>query len=170
MKAREHYDAIAPGYSELYGEEQKAKLTIIRYHLNVRKGETLLDVGCGTGLSNRFFQSRIVGIDPSKEMMLQAKKREEGERGEYIQCVVEQLPFHDSVFDVVISVTAIHNFTDPEKGLKEMSRVCKARLAITILKKARKRGRLEELVESNFRVIKRVEDAKDIILFCEPKG
>ena len=160
-----YYDTIALGYNELHSEEQLRKLRIIANELKPRHGQWLLDVGCGTGLSERVFGKsgcEIVGVEPSKELAKLAKFKV------YIS-KAEQMPLPAGFFDFVICVTALHNFTNPEKGLKEMKRVVKqgAKLAITVLKKSPKADALKALVNKIFKVEKEFEEAKDIILIAK---
>jgi ubiquinone/menaquinone biosynthesis C-methylase UbiE len=160
----EYYDNIASGYNELHREEQLAKLRIISQHIKVHENVRLLDVGCATGFSSEFFNCQIIGIEPSKEMLIQGIK--EGEFSmEFLQGEGEHLPFKDGTFDSVICVTALHNFQDPKSALKEINRVVTNSGAITILKKAQKAKLLKNLVSEEFKITKVVEEEKDHILF-----
>lgn len=159
----DYYDETAEGYDELHKEEQEKKLKIICEHLKVQKDEKLLDVGCGTGFACRWFRCEYVGIDPASDMIKAAKKR-----GccRFLVGKAEELPFADASFDIVISVTAIHNFDDVMKGLSEMRRVGKSRYAFSVLKKSKKLGMIRRAINELFEVTKEVEEAKDIIFFC----
>ncbi len=158
----EYYDIIAPGYDELHKEEQLKKYRIIQKNLGIGEENTLLDVGCGTGFSSEIFNCRIIGIEPSREMV---KKNKTSENSELFQGRAEHLPFKDGIFDVIICVTAIHKFENPRKALEEMKRVGKGKGAITILKKAKKAKELRTLVQDFFNIDKVVEEDKDSILF-----
>ncbi len=158
----EYYDIIAPGYDELHKEEQLKKYRLIQKNLGIGEENTLLDVGCGTGFSSEIFNCRIIGIEPSREMV---KKNKTSENSELFQGRAEHLPFKDGIFDVIICVTAIHNFENPRKALEEMKRVGKGKGAITILKKAKKAKELRTLVQDFFNIDKVVEEDKDSILF-----
>ncbi len=158
----EYYDIIAPGYDELHKEEQLKKYMIIQKHLAIGEENILLDVGCGTGFSSEIFNCKIMGIEPSREMV---KIKKTSENADFFQGRAEQLPFKDRAFDVIICVTAIHNFENPRKALEEMKRVGKGKGAITILRKARKAQELRALVEEIFKMEKVMEEDKDSILF-----
>lgn len=159
----EYYDVIAPGYDELHKEEQLKKIRLIDKNLDIKKDERLLDVGCGTGLTSEIFGCRITGIDPSREMLKKMNKT--SENADYVHGRAEYLPFKDGALDVIICVTALHNFEEPRKALEEMKRVGKDKGAITILIKARKAQELRTLVEEMFKIEKVVEEDKDSILF-----
>ncbi len=90
--------------------------------------------------------------------------QEEGEYMDFIQGEGEHLPFYESSFDFVICVTALHNFHNPEKGLKEIKRVGRGKGAITVLKKAKSAEKLIQLIRENFSIENEVEDEHDIIL------
>ncbi|MEK6822251.1 MAG: hypothetical protein AABY13_00355, partial [Nanoarchaeota archaeon] len=59
------YDHLAPGYNALHGEEQADKARIIAAHLQTSASDTILDVGCGSGLGSQFMKGIKTGIDPS---------------------------------------------------------------------------------------------------------
>jgi len=158
----EYYDIIAPGYDELYKEEQLNKYRLIQKNLAIGEENTLLDVGCGTGFSSEIFRCRIMGIEPSRELV---RKKKTSENADFLQGRAEHLPFKDRAFDVIICVTAIHNFENPRRALEEMKRVCKGKGAITILRKARKAEELRTLAQEIFKIEKVVEEDKDSILF-----
>jgi ubiquinone/menaquinone biosynthesis C-methylase UbiE len=154
-----YYDEIASGYNELHGEEQKKKFALIKPHLPDLPGR-VLDVGCGTGLSEAICPS-IIGLDPSIELLKQA-------RYPVVCGLAEQLPFKDSSFDSIISVTAVHNFSDKAKAFEEMSRVSD-RFVITVLKKAAQLAAIKELIESQFDVRECLDEEQDLIYVLDAK-
>ncbi len=158
-----NYNNIAQGYDELYGEEQKKKAKIILKNIELKKDDKLLDVGCGTGISTELFECNKIGIDPGEKLVLQANKR--------INAIIgkgEKLPFEDKSFDKIVCITAIHNFDDYKKGIKEMKRVCKndGKIIITILKKSTKSHDIKKEIEKQLNIEKEIDEEKDIILIC----
>ena len=150
-----YYDDIANGYNELHKEEQLKKLKIIKENLEINNSDKLLDVGCGTGFSLDYFDCDCQGIDPSKEMAKNNKKIIIGK--------AENLPFKDNSYDIVISVTAIHNFDDIEAGLKEIKRVGKDKFVFSVLKKSKSFEKIKKLLYETFNVKKEIEEEKDIV-------
>jgi ubiquinone/menaquinone biosynthesis C-methylase UbiE len=155
-----YYDAIASGYDELHEAEQLKKLEIVKKELNIKKETKLLDVGCGSGISSQF-DCDITGIDPSEELLKIAEQRLPA--AQFIQGSAEQLPFEDKSFDVVISLTAIQNFTDLEKGIQEIKRVGKKQFALSYLKKSEKAELIENTIKKYFPKSKTIDEDKDII-------
>ena len=168
-----YYDGIAKGYDELHGEEQLKKLELIGREITadsklndfIKPSYKLLDVGCGTGISTGFFKVKEkFGVDPSKSLIRIARVNYP-----FIDFFVgssEQLTFKDKQFDAVISLTAIQNFDDVDKGLNEIKRVGK-HFILTFLKRSPKKDRIEELIQKKFNVVKKIEEDKDWIYFCE---
>lgn len=158
------YDKIANGYDELYGEEQLRKAEIISKNIKVKKNDKLLDIGCGTGIASSAFDCEKIGIDSSVELLKQASMP-------VVEGNAEQLPFNDEEFDIIICVTAIHNFSDPEKAINEMDRVVKndGKIIITLLKKSAKFNNIDELIRKKLKVKKIIMEEKDAIYFCEKK-
>jgi ubiquinone/menaquinone biosynthesis C-methylase UbiE len=145
-----YYDEISSGYNELHSDEQKRKFKLVEKYI---AGKTL-DVGCGTGIST---PENGIGIDPSEELLKQNPKP-------HIKASAEQIPFADRSFDTVICLTAVHNFSDIEKGLNEIKRVGKKVWIITILKKSPKfemiKKRIYEIIKPNLEI----DDKTDLIL------
>jgi ubiquinone/menaquinone biosynthesis C-methylase UbiE len=84
--------------------------------------DSVLDVGCGTGLSTRAIAKvadRVIGIDSSPEMLAQATG---GAGIVYQQARAESLPFADRSFDLVNVGLAFHWFA-PDAFLSEARRV-----------------------------------------------
>lgn len=164
-----YYDEIAQGYEELHLEEQQKKISLIKEYFHPLKQEKLLDVGCGTGITTEPWDCERYGIDPSKKLIRKAvsKAISRNEKINYLIASAEHIPFPDKSFDHVISITAIQNFDDIKKGLNEIKRVGKNSFVLTFLKKSEKREMIGLLIEKNFKVIKKLEQEKDIIYFCE---
>jgi ubiquinone/menaquinone biosynthesis C-methylase UbiE len=161
--ADNYYDSISEGYEELHREEQEKKMRIILSEIKVNPDETLLDVGCGTGITTVPWNCIRTGIDPAKKLL---EKAHEKQKVRYVLAAAENIPFPDNNFDVVTSVTAIQNFSDIRKGLSEIKRVGRKRYVLTYLKKSRKAGMIEGLIAEMFKVKKRIEEEKDIIFIC----
>ncbi|MCP1727215.1 ubiquinone/menaquinone biosynthesis C-methylase UbiE [Natronospira proteinivora] len=131
------YDRLAPDYDRRWADYIRASLDATSQRLMMRSGETLLDVGCGTGLLLARLQAEVpgvalTGLDASSGMLVQARERL-GESLALIQSPAEHLPFPDESFDGVVSSSAFHYFRQPQQAVNEMYRVLRpgGRLLIT---------------------------------------
>jgi ubiquinone/menaquinone biosynthesis C-methylase UbiE len=96
-------------------------------------GESVLDVGCGTGTLAIAARRRVgstgavYGVDASPEMIARARKKASKARVDvtFETAVAESLPFPDARFDVVLSTVMLHHLprTAREQGVREMGRV-----------------------------------------------
>lgn len=160
-----YYNEISKGYDELHGEEQLKKAKIVINKLNLKKDDKLLDVGCGNGAYLDLFECDVTGVDPSEELIGRYKGHHQVLLGK-----AEELDFADAYFDVVISITAIHNFDDVGNGLKEIERVGKKKFVFSVMKRSAKFELTEKLINELFVVNEKVFEDKDIIFFCKKKG
>lgn len=102
--------------------------------MQLQPGETVLEVGCGTGVLDRWLAhhtggaNRIMGVDINRYLLQEALDlaRKEGLEGaiEFREGSAEALPFPDHSFDVALSVTVIEE-VDANQMLAEMVRVTK---------------------------------------------
>jgi ubiquinone/menaquinone biosynthesis C-methylase UbiE len=155
----EYYNQIARGYQELHGEEQLRKARIVLYNLVVSPSDSLLDVGCGNAKYLSIFPCRKMGIDPAHELSKLADIT-------VVHGVAEKLPFSENEFDIVISLTAVHNFDDFGAGLQEMLRVSRRDIVVSLLKKSPRFSEIVKAISQILPVRKRVEDLHDVIFFA----
>jgi SAM-dependent methyltransferase len=101
---------------------------------SIKRGETVLDVGCGAGfdliiagrLTGR--TGRACGIDLTPEMVMKTQKSIT--RLELTNCEVqladsESIPYDDHTFDIVISNGVLNTSPDKKKSFQEIYRVLK---------------------------------------------
>lgn len=93
----------------------------------VRRGQSVLDVACGTGVVARAAREvvgpsgRVVGVDLSPAMLEVA--RDARPDLEWMQGDAEDLPFAEAEFDVALCQSALFFFADPGRAVAEMARV-----------------------------------------------
>lgn len=127
---RSAYRRWAPVYDRTFGvvatEGRKHAVEII----NKRHGK-VLEVGVGTGLSLPGYKRslEIVGIDLSPEMLDKARERVAAHRLTNVAGLHEMdagdLKFPDASFDTVVAMYVMTVVPDPEKVMRELSRVCR---------------------------------------------
>ncbi len=102
-----------------------------------RAPQSVLEVGCGTGLFLEWFAQgghQVTGLDPSPYMLNLAHdrvpKRTALDRG-----FAEDLPYEDNSFDTVALITALEFVNDPQSALREALRVARRQVLLGILNK-----------------------------------
>lgn len=128
------FNTIAPVYRLFYRRQKKRYADVIkemRRELDLKRYQTVLDVGCGTGaLCSALYESglAVTGIDQAEKMLKIAVKKPENKNVRFILgSATETLPFTDQRFDVSIASYVAHGLSRPEreKLYAEMSRVTK---------------------------------------------
>jgi ubiquinone/menaquinone biosynthesis C-methylase UbiE len=116
---------MAEGLGRIYGRKlKKAGFT----------GGRILDAGCGFGATNlvlarAFPGSDLVGVDLSDPLLALAREKalEEGLAGRvrFQKADVQEIPFEDGAFDVVLNLNMVHLVSKPLTMLAELERVLK---------------------------------------------
>lgn len=108
--------------------EVVAKKLIKQYNLS--ENAKILDVGCGKGFLLYEFKKllpkcKVVGFDISKYSIENSKPEIRNEL--FVHKAQDKYPFHEKEFDLVISITTLHNLQVDElkSVLKEIERVGK---------------------------------------------
>ena len=99
------------------------------------RGESILDIGCGTGASLKPFLEtglQVTALDPSP-YMLDIAFRHFGNRIELYRGYAEDLPFDDNSFNHASIVTTLEFVDDPRKAIEEACRVTKDRIFVGVL-------------------------------------
>jgi ubiquinone/menaquinone biosynthesis C-methylase UbiE len=139
-KIMQRYDLTAEMYEARYAEEQEAKYKAALESVKVSLDSVVLDAGCGSGLLFKHLAQAklIVGVDISRNLLLQAKQRALGLNAGLIVADADHLPFQDKVFSVVFAFTVLQNMPKPQETLVELKRVSKvdASFVLTALRKA----------------------------------
>ena len=138
----ERYCTIVLGGAELGGVRQleargrsdgyRRVLERFLTEVELRPGETVLEVGCGSGVLTRFLAQRTRGANPIaavdinryflREASVLARKEGFAEAIEFREGSAEDLPFADNTFDVSVSSTVMEE-CDAGRMLGEMMRV-----------------------------------------------
>lgn len=101
---------------------------------SIQKGEVILDLGSGAGFDcflaaqETGKTGKVIGIDITPEMVIQAKKN--AKKGNYKNVEfkvgdIENLPIKDNTIDLIISNCVINLSNEKENVFKEAYRVCK---------------------------------------------
>ncbi|WP_185862068.1 bifunctional demethylmenaquinone methyltransferase/2-methoxy-6-polyprenyl-1,4-benzoquinol methylase UbiE [Blattabacterium cuenoti] len=107
-----------------------------------KKVKNILDLATGTGdlailLAKKFDHARIIGLDPSKNMLKIAEKKIKNnnfeKRVKVIQGYSQNIPFKNEIFDMVTIAFGIRNFQYIHLSLREIYRILKPLGILVIL-------------------------------------
>ncbi|MDH4269452.1 MAG: methyltransferase domain-containing protein [Dehalococcoidia bacterium] len=138
MQLQKYFDQLAPTWDKELTRERLKRLGNIVKELGIKPGYYVLDIGSGTGVLLSFLtaevgdEGKIVALDFSAEMLVQAQAKNFPPMVGLAQADVLAIPLADSSMDLAICNSAFPHFGDKVKALKEIARVLKnnGRLAI----------------------------------------
>ena len=129
MQLQEYFDQLAPTWDEELTRERLKCLGNIVKELDIEPGYYVLDIGSGTGVLLPFLiaelsdEGRIVALDFSAEMLVQAQAKDFPPIVGFAQADVLTIPLADSSVDLAMCNSAFPHFNDKVKALKEIARV-----------------------------------------------
>ena len=123
-KSSGNFGALAKNYQS---NRPSYPVRVIRdiYSLVENSQPTILDLGCGTGISTRQLVKRgsaVFGCDIDEKMLASAAKNKD--KITYVKGGAEKLPFSSETFDLVTMFSSFHWFAN-KKAMREIQRVLK---------------------------------------------
>jgi SAM-dependent methyltransferase len=122
----------ARAYERFMGRWSRSLAPLLVRFAGVRDGDTVLDVGSGTGALTAAVaevapSSRILGIDPAASYVALAQSQQGGTRIRFEVGDAQQMRFPAAMFDRTLSLLVVNFIPDARKALGEMKRVTKPR-------------------------------------------
>jgi ubiquinone/menaquinone biosynthesis C-methylase UbiE len=138
MNHREYFNQLACKWDRMTPEETRARLPQMIDYLAIKPGDSILDVGGGTGILIPLLYKaagdggKIVSLDIAEEMLKQARNNGHPKNIHYVQADAAAIPFSGETFDLVVCYSCFPHFLDKPGALAEMERVLRngGRLAI----------------------------------------
>jgi ubiquinone/menaquinone biosynthesis C-methylase UbiE len=136
------FDSFAEMYDKALGKPMTFFTDLLIRDPQIPENPTVLDVGCGTGISTFELMKRVqgngkfYGIDISQKMIEMAKARAADagyDNAEFTKGDGERLKFPESSFDLVLSNEVFQFFLNKQKALDEMYRVLKPMGQVALL-------------------------------------
>jgi len=131
VQLQEYFDHLASTWDkELTPERLKCLGNIIK-ELGIKPGYCVLDIGSGTGVLLPFIiaelgdEGKIVALDFSAEMLVQAQAKNLPPIVGFAQADVLAIPLPDDSVDLAICNSAFPHFNDKVMALKEIARALK---------------------------------------------
>lgn len=130
-----NFSSLAPTYDAWYSTPlgslcDKLEKDAVFSLANVKEGELVLDVSCGTGnysLELKRRGAKVIGLDISSEMLSIAKDKaqREGLKIDFIRADAAMPPFKDNSFDLITSILILEFADKPDKMIKEWKNLLK---------------------------------------------
>lgn len=126
----EHFERYMRKYPSLY----RNLANIVKKYAKQIDHPVIIDLGVGPGLLSKQIKkilprSSLIGIDPSKQMLQQAKKNVEME---VKLGSAEKIPIAGQSVDIIVTRYTLTYWTDPNAGFQEMRRVLKSGSVVVI--------------------------------------
>ena len=124
-KIAKHYDSLNTFFS--FGMDKIWRRKLVE---QINGSKLILDIATCTGevaleTVNKLQSSKVIGLDPSIEMLGFAKKKCNPKEITLVQGYAEQLPFKKNEFDAITIAFGIRNVASIENALVEINRVLK---------------------------------------------
>lgn len=106
-------------------------MNVVSSHVEAKRINKILDLGCGTGRFSEAlavrFDAEVIGIDPSKKMLEQARRKRRDRRIRYEIGRGESIPLPTNSVDLIFMSMIFHHFENPRLAARECRRVLRNR-------------------------------------------
>ena len=106
-------------------------MNVVSSHVEGQRINTILDLGCGTGRFSEAlavrFDAEVIGIDPLKKMLEQARRKRRDRRIRYELGRGESIPLPANSVDLIFMSMIFHHFDNPRLAARECRRVLRNR-------------------------------------------
>ncbi|KLL11909.1 MULTISPECIES: class I SAM-dependent methyltransferase [Protofrankia] len=116
------YEAHGDGYVRQRRTDPRIAVLI---HAALGDARTVLNVGAGAG-SYEPADRHVVAVEPSATMRSQRPRH----LAPAIDATAAELPFDDDSVDAAMATVTVHQWSDPDRGLREMRRVSRGPVVI----------------------------------------
>lgn len=124
---KEFFNKLAPSWNECEKWTQKMIFEFISRNLPLKKGDRVLDIGCGTGIIDEALyemtETQITAIDISSEMIKIAKETHDNEHIYF--CEQDFYGYDGKNFDALVCFNAYPHFTDIKAFVNKAAEVLK---------------------------------------------
>ena len=127
------FNQIAQDWERGHQQKQdKEKLAQLCQYFSLKRGETVLDVGCGSGRLVPFLsqavgqQGLVVAFDFAEEMLRISKKKHHQKNLFFLQADAQNVPFKAVSFEAVICLALFPHIPDKLSALQEFHRILKS--------------------------------------------
>jgi ubiquinone/menaquinone biosynthesis C-methylase UbiE len=124
----ELYDRARPAYPPALFKQLDS-------HFNFRKGQTTLEIGCGTGKATEHLASHgltVTGIDIAPDLLAVAKVKLKGWKVKLLQSSFEDFTAPDASFNYIVAAAAFH-WIDPDIASKKIRLLLKENGAVILI-------------------------------------
>ena len=117
------------GYAEMYNQYRPAPpddfSVVLTQLAGIEIPECVVDLGCGTGLSTRYWASRarqVIGIDPSEDMLQEAIRRNSAPNVPFRPGFGHETGLPNQCAEIVTCSDSLH-WMEPESTFREITRL-----------------------------------------------
>lgn len=104
-------------------------MNVVSSSVGKQRIDTILDLGCGTGRFSEalaaHFDAEVIGIDPSRKMLDQARMKLRDSRVRYQLGCGEAIPLTNDSVDLIFMSMCFHHFKDQMLAVRECRRVAR---------------------------------------------